>query len=179
MLLGTFLLSLQNSCSTTEKGNVMYLERTYTLEKKRSVLPLHTILLFLLGTPTMKKLVTSAMSPWRMYLPDMNCSTVSETNGLVCLLYIPWEGESGVVGALCIIAGFHKELSCGIPSKTTSCYDQQETKRYVPFLCHIPVDYLSLSSSTENGICRCLLYNHKKLFQAQTWYHLSKLSDNR
>jgi len=34
----------------------MYLERTYTLEKKRSVLPLHTILLFLLGTPTMKKI---------------------------------------------------------------------------------------------------------------------------
>jgi len=108
-------------------------------------------------------MVMFAMSPWRMYSPDMNCSTVSETNGL---FYISWEGEPGVVGALCIIAGFHKELSCGIPSKTTSCYDQQETKRFVPFLCHIPVDYLSLSSSTENCICRCLLYNHEKLFQA-------------
>jgi len=64
MLLGTLFLSLQkNSCSTIEKGNVTYLERTYTLEKKRSVLPLHTILLFLLGTPTMKKLVMFAMSP--------------------------------------------------------------------------------------------------------------------
>jgi len=59
----TFLLTPKNSCSTIEKGNVMYLERTYTLEEKRSVLPLHTILLFLLGIPTMKKLVMFAMSP--------------------------------------------------------------------------------------------------------------------
>jgi len=140
----------KNSCSTIEKGNVMYLERTYTLEKKRSVLP-----------------------------------------------------------ALCIIAGFHTEASCGIPSKLLATMTSKKQKDvslscatflwitclFQPCtmqLCVVKSTCMTISaiimtmayallvlyntlqsSSTENCICRCLLYNHKKLLQAQTWYLLS------
>ena len=95
------------------------------------------------------------------------------------MIQIQMDWSAWVAGALCIIAGFK---SCGIPSKT-SCYDLQENKKICTFLVHIPVDYLSLStmscglyntlqsSSTENGICRGLLYNHENFsLQAQTWY---------
>jgi len=56
----SFSLSLPKQFPHNWHGNIE-LERTYTLDSKRLVLPLHTTLLFLLGTPTMMKLVMFAM----------------------------------------------------------------------------------------------------------------------